>query len=131
MHFIALFCECVAFFFLQDNEAAAIAAWKSLRECAELTLETLSDPKQSVAMPWPSIWHPQGDRMEVSKTTQTLRIDGREFFGDLYRHVITERKILRVNVVGTNGIGVSHRLAALVGLLLKQVPFLHSCLNCF
>ena len=130
LHFTVLFCECVACFSLQVNEAAAIAAWKSLRDCAELTLETLSDPKQSVAMPWPSIWHPQGDRMEVSETAQTLRIDGREFFGDLYRHAITERKIPRVNVVGTNGVGVSHRLAALAGLLLKQVSFLHSRLDC-
>ena len=52
---------------------------------------------------------------------KSIDVDGREVFVDLYRHVITDRKEPRVNVMGTKGIGKSYRLAALVGLLLKQV----------
>ncbi len=71
-------------------------------------------------MPWPSVSDAQHHRMEITNG-KSIDIDGREVFADLYRHVIADRKVRRVNVMGTKGIGKSHCLAALVGLLLKQV----------
>ncbi len=72
-------------------------------------------------MPLPTILDAQRDRMKVAVKDKSIDVDGREVFGDLYRHVITDRILSRVNVMGTKGIGKSYRLAALVGLLLKQV----------
>ena len=84
-----------------------------------MTLENLSNPTFSVLMPWPSTLVAQLDRMTLVKGN--MDIVGREFFGELYRHTISHRKLSRVNVMGTKGIGKSYRLAALVALLLKQV----------
>lgn len=104
-------------------EAAAVAVWNSLQSCADLTVESLSDPQSRVLMPWPTVLRPQSDRMSMV-ANKYIYVDGREFFRDLYRHVMTNRKELRVNLMGTKGIGKSYRLAALAGLLLKKV-----CLN--
>lgn len=102
-----------------ENDAVAIR--KSLQACSDLSLKSLSNPKRCVTIPWPTVLRPQGDRMQL--TENTIEIDGREFFADLYRHVISHRKERRVNLMGTKGIGKSYRLAALVALLLKQVHF--------
>ena len=102
-----------------SNENDAIAIWKSLQGCNRLTLENLSDPTFSVQMPWPSILVAQLDRMKF--VDGRMDIVGREFFGELYRHAISDRQLNRVNVMGTKGIGKSYRLVALVGLLLKEV----------
>jgi hypothetical protein len=101
-------------------EAAAVAVWSSLQSCADLTVESLSDPQSRVLMPWPTVLRPQSDRMSMV-AKKSIDIDGREFFRDLYRHVMTNRKESRVNLMGTKGIGKSYRLAALAGLLLKEV----------
>lgn len=67
------------FFLHQANEVDAIAAWKSLRACQDLSVASLSDPTRCVSIPWPPIFHPQGDRMRVRKPSGTLQVDGREF----------------------------------------------------
>jgi hypothetical protein len=92
-----------------------------------LSLEALSNPQRCVLMPFPSILFPQHTGIKL--THGLMDVVGRQFFGELYRHVITDRMIPQVNVMGTKGIGKSYRLAALVALLLKQVcacfPHLH------
>jgi hypothetical protein len=102
---------------MQIGEAVAI--WTSIRDCADLSLEALSNPTRFVLMSFPSILIAQGNRMKL--TNGKMDVVGREFFGELYQHVITDRKMPQVNVMGTKGIGKSYRLAALVALLLKQV----------
>ncbi len=83
-------------------------------------------------MPLPTILNAQRDRMKLVKNGKSIDVDGREVFVDLYRHVITDRILSRVNVMGTKGIGKSYRLAALVGLLLKQVCIaLHIFVCCY
>ena len=92
----------------------------SLQDCAALTRESLSNPESIVIMPLPTLIVGQLRRINVG-SDHTLDIVGRECFDDLYEHVMCDRRISRVNVMGTNGFGKSYRLAALVGLLLKQV----------
>jgi hypothetical protein len=78
------------YYFLQsDVENDAVAIWKSLRGCDDLSLAALSDPKRSVTMPWPSTLVAQLDRMKLAEGK--MDIVGREFFGELYRHTISER----------------------------------------
>jgi hypothetical protein len=111
-------------------EAAAVAVWNSLQSCADLTVESLSDPQSRVLMPWPTVLRPQRDRISMV-ANKFIDVDGREFFRDLFRHVMTNRKETRVNLVGTKGIGKSYRLAALVGILLKKVRLNRVFFHCF
>ena len=92
----------------------------SLQDCAALTRESLSNPESIVIMPLPTLIVGQRHRVDLGSNL-TLDVVGREWFDDLYKHVISDRQNSRVNVMGTKGFGKSYRLAALVGLLLKQV----------
>ncbi len=107
---------------MQAEEEAAVSIWRSLQSCVDLSGDILSNPNSRVLMPWPSVLDAQYERMEVNDNN-CIDVDGREVFGELYHFVIAGRRVRleTINVMGTKGIGKSYRLAALAGLLLKQV----------
>jgi hypothetical protein len=107
------------FSFLRLQIEKAVAVWKLIQDCSDLSLEALSDPTCCTLMPWPTLLVAQLDRMKLIEGK--MDVIGREFFGELYRHVVTDRKAPQINVMGTKGVGKSYRLAALVALLLKLV----------
>jgi hypothetical protein len=105
-------------------EARAVVLWKSLQlaQCAQLSVDLFSDPRKSVLMPWPSLLNSQFGRVNLLDESK-INIVGRQFFRVLHLHAVENRKSNITNVMGTKGIGKSHRLAALAGLLLQEVIF--------